>query len=136
MATTGIINATDFGIYIGGSKIACATSASVSRTMSPRDATCKDSGGNSESLEGLMEWSMEGEGFFALDAAYGFVDLNAVFIARSVVTVRFSTETSGDEYYEGTAFLTDLSSDAGVEESQTFSFSLQGTGVLNFKALT
>jgi predicted secreted protein len=136
MATTGIINATDFGIYIGGSKIACATSASISRSMSPRDATCKDSGGNSESLEGLMEWSMEGEAFFALDAAYGYSDLNTVFIGRAVVTVRFSTEVSGNEYYEGTAFLTDLSTDAGVEESQTFSFSLAGTGPLNYKALT
>ena len=45
MATTGIINGTDFGIYIGGTKVASATSASISLSMSPRDATSKDSAG-------------------------------------------------------------------------------------------
>jgi TP901-1 family phage major tail protein len=136
MATTGIINGTDFGIYIGGTKIASATSASIALSMSGRDATSKDSAGWSESLEGLMEWSVDGEGLFALDASYGYVDLKTVLTNRTVVTVRFSTETSGDEYHEGTAFLTDLSTDASTEESMTYSFSLTGTAALNLKSLT
>jgi TP901-1 family phage major tail protein len=131
-----IKNGTDIGIYIGGTKIAGATSSSVSISHSLRDATSKDSSGWSESLEGLREWSMEGEGFFALDAAYGYTELEGVLIARTAVTVRFSTETSSEEYHEGTAFLTELSADAPVEDSTTFSFSLQGTGALNYKALT
>jgi predicted secreted protein len=136
MATTGIVNGTDIGIYLGGTKIACATSGSISRTMSVRDATCKDSNGYSESLEGLQEWSIEGEGMFAFDAAYGVVDLNAVIDARAAVTVRFSTESSTDEYWEGSAYMTDLSADSATEESVTYSYSFQGTGALNFKALT
>jgi len=136
MATTGVINGTAIGIYIGGTKIAKATSGSISITHSPRDITSKDSSGWSESLEGLREWSLEGEGMFALDATYGVVDLEAVLTARTAVTVRFSTETSGDEYWEGTAIQTDLSADTGVEESATFSFSFQGTGALNYVQLT
>lgn len=136
MATTGIINGTDFGVYVGNTKIAHATSASISSSMSVRDATSKDSAGNSESLEGMMEWSVEGEGLFALDASYGYVDLHTVLRNRAVVTIRFSSEVSGNEYHEGTAFLVDLSADAGLEESMTFSFSFTGTGPLNLKALT
>jgi len=136
MATTGIVNGTLINIYVGGTKVACATSGSISRTMSVRDATCKDSAGTSESLEGLMEWSLEGEGMFAFDAGYGIVDLNAVLQARTAVEVRFSTEVSSDEYWGGSAFLTDLSADSGVEESMTYSYSFTGTGPLNFKALT
>ena len=136
MATTGVINGTAIGIYIGGTKVSKATSGSISVTHSPRDITSKDSAGWSESLEGLREWSMEGEGMFALDATYGVVDLEGVLTARTAVTVRFSTETTGDEYWEGTAICTDLSADTGVEESATFSFSFQGTGALNYKALT
>ena len=136
MATTGIINGTDFGVYVGGTKIAHATSASISSSMSVRDATSKDSAGNSESLEGMMEWSVEGEGLFALDAAYGYVDLHTVLRTRAVVTIRWSSEVSGNEYHEGQAFLVDLSADAGLEESMTFSFSFTGTGPLNLKALT
>jgi TP901-1 family phage major tail protein len=135
MADT-ILNGTSLGIYVGGTKIAGCTSHSVSTSHSLRDATSKDSGGWSESLEGLREWSAEGEGFFALDAAYGYTDLYALMKSRASVTVRFSSETSGSEYHEGTAYLTELSADAPVEDSTTFSFSLQGTGGLNYKALT
>jgi TP901-1 family phage major tail protein len=136
MATTGPVNGTDFGVYVGATKVAHATSASISSSMSVRDATSKDSAGNSESLEGMMEWSIEGEGLFALDASYGYKDLHTVLRSRGVVTVRFSSETSGDEYHEGQAFLVDLSADAGLEETMTFSFSFTGTGPLNLKQLT
>ena len=136
MATTGVVNGTNIGVYIGGTKVAKATSGSISLTHSPRDITSKDSAGWSESLEGLREWSIEVEGMFAFDATYGVVDLNAVLVARAAVTIRFSTEVSTDEYWEGTAIMGDLSADTGVEESATFSASFQGTGALNFKALT
>lgn len=135
MADT-ILNGTTLGIYVGGTKIAGCTSHSISTSHSLRDATSKDSGGWSESLEGLREWSGEGEGFFALDAAYGYTDLYALMKSRGSVTLRFSSETSGAEYHEGTAYLTELSADAPVEDSTTFSFSFQGTGALNYKALT
>lgn len=136
MATTGIVNGTDFGVYIAGTKVASATSASVSESMSPRDQTSKDSAGWSESGEGLLEWSIEGEGLFALNASYGYVDLKTILTNRTAVTVRFSTEVSGDQYHEGTAFLVDLSTDSATEESMTYSFSFTGTGPLNLKALT
>lgn len=136
MATVSVLNGTNIGIYVGGTKVAQATSGSISITHSPRDITSKDSAGWSQSLEGLREWSVEGEGMFAFDATYGYVDLNAVLVARAAVTIRFSTEISTDEYYEGTAIMTDLSADSSVEESVTFSFSFQGTAGLNFKALT
>lgn len=131
-----IKNGTAIGIYVGGTKIAHTTSASVSISHSPREATSKDSGGWSDVLEGLREWSMEGEAFFDLAAAYGYTDLEGVMSARTLVTVRWSSETSSEEYHEGQGYLTDLSADTGVEESATFSFSIQGTGELNYKALT
>jgi len=83
-----------------------------------------------------MEWSAEGEGLFALDAAYGYVDLKTVLTTRTAVTIRFSSEVTGNEYHEGSAFLVDLSADSATEESMTYSFSFTGTGPLNLKALT
>lgn len=136
MPTGGIINGTDFGVYIAGTKVANATSASINLSMSPRDATSKDSAGWSESLEGLMEWSAEGEGLFALDAAYGYVDLKTILTNRTAVELRFSSETSGDHYHQGSAYVVDLNADSSTEESMTFSFSFTGTGPLNLKALT
>jgi len=136
MATSGIINGTDFGVYVGNTKVAHATSASITWSMSVRDATSKDSAGWSESLEGLMEWSVEGEALFALNASFGYVDLKALAVTREVLVIRFTSETSGNEYHTGNAFLTDLSADAGVEESMSMSFSFTGTGPLDLPTLT
>lgn len=125
-----IINGTRIGIYVGGTKVAGATSASVSINQATRDATSKDSGGWVGSLEGLRDWSIEGEGFFNMAAAYGFDELFLLIESRATVTVRFSTETSQENYLQGTAILTSLSADAPVEDSATFSFSFVGTGSL------
>lgn len=136
MATTGIINGTKFGIYQGATLIAHGTSGSISMSHSVRDATTKDSLAFSESLEGLREWSIDGEFMLAQDAAQGIDELNAIWVGRTVLTLRFSTETSGDNYWNGQANLTELSIDAPTEESTTFSASFQGTAGLNYTLLT
>ena len=129
-------NGTSIAIYVGGTKVAQLTSASVPTSHGTRDITSKDSAGWAEALEGLREWGVEGEGMFDLASAYGYTDLFALIKSRASVTLRWSSETSGEEYHEGDAFLTDLSGDAGVEESATFSFSFSGSGGLNYLALT
>jgi len=131
-----IKNGTTIGFYVGGTKVAGCTSASISRSMATRDTTSKDSAGWAGNGEGLREWSASGEGFFDLAAAYGFTDLEAVYVARTEITIRVSTETSGEEYSEGKAYLTSLEESSGVEESATFSFEVQGTGELNYVQLT
>lgn len=136
MATTGILNGTLLGIYVGGTLVAHSTSNSISITHSPRSATSKDSGGWSDNLEGLREWSAEGEGYMAFDASYGLNDLVTLYENRTKVLIRFSTEVSGDEYFQGYAYLDSLSVDSSPEESATFSYSLTGTGALNNKSLT
>lgn len=130
MATTGIINATLFAIYIGGTKVADATSAEISMSMATRDATSKDSNGWTDRKEGLREWSGSGEAFIALDAAYGLSDIYGLINNRTAVTIKYSTEVSGDTYYTGTAYLTEWSLSNGVEESGTYSFSFEGDGAL------
>lgn len=128
MASTGKGNGTLSALYIGGTKIAHLTSNDMSYEQALRDATTKDSNGYKESLEGLRSGSFNAEGYFAEDAAYGFDDLFAAYTGRTVLTVRYSTEVSGDKYYEGSCYLTSLSQSAGVEETATFSASFELTG--------
>ena len=45
MATTGIMNGTLLGVYVGSTLIAHATEGSISLSMDTRDATTKDSSG-------------------------------------------------------------------------------------------
>ena len=136
MATTGILNGTLLGIYVGGTLVSHSTSNSISISHSPRSATSKDSGGWSDNLEGLREWSGEGEAYLALNASYGINDLVTIMKGRTKVTIRFSTEVTGNQYFEGQAYLDSISADSSPEESATFSYSFTGTGALNYKALT
>jgi len=136
MATVGIANGTLFGLYVGGTLVANGTSHSFTKSMEVRDATSKDSAGWSQSLEGLRSWEVSGDFLFAQDAAYGIDDLNAVLDARATVVLRFASAVSADSYWNGTAYMTEISVEAGTEESMTFSASFTGTGAVNYTALT
>lgn len=129
MATTGIINGTSLGVYVGGTLITHSTSANVSFSMETRDASTKDSAGYREILEGQRSWTIEAEGMTALDAANGFEELFAAWVARTALTVKFATTDATDQFYQGTGYCTSLSVDSGVEDSSTFSatFEMSGT---------
>ena len=129
MATTGIINGTALGVYVGGTLITHSTSANVSFSMETRDASTKDSAGYREILEGQRSWTIEAEGMTALDAANGFEELFAAWVARTALTVKFATTDATDQFYQGTGYCTSLSVDSGVEDSSTFSatFEMSGT---------
>lgn len=129
MATTGKVNGTLITLHVGGTEIACLTSNSISFAHSPRETTNKDSGGWKEVSTGLNSWSMSGEGYFAEDATYGFTDLQALILARGVVTVLESSEVIGDKTYSGSAYITALERTSPLEETVTFSVTLEGTGV-------
>ena len=98
--------------------------------MNTRDATTKDSAGWRDLLEAALEWSMNGDGLVAFDATYGFDDLFEVIVARTAVTIKLSTEQSGDTYFQGSAFLTSLDKDAPAEDNVSMSFAFEGTGLL------
>ena len=136
MATTGIFNGTSVGLYVGGTLIAHGTSHSFSTSHEPRDATTKDSGGWSEILEGLRSWEVSGDFLLAQDASYGIDDLDTIVQNRTKVTLRFSSETTGDNYWNGDAYMSELSVEAATEESVSFSVSFTGTGAINYTTLT
>jgi TP901-1 family phage major tail protein len=134
MASTGINNGTLTALYIEVDgdleKVAHLTSNGLTVEMDTRNATTKDSEGWNEILEAAKKWSISGEGFFAEDAEYGFNDLYAVWTSREPLTAVISSEVEGDKKYEGTCYITSLSRTSPVEDSETFSISLQGTGQL------
>lgn len=130
MATTGKINGTKLLVYVGSTAITHATKHTLELNMDTRDATTKDSAGWTETLEGKRNWTISGEAMFAFDATYGHDELTALIINRTSVTLKFSTEVSGDTYFTGTGWLKSCSADASNEETTTYSFSFEGTGAL------
>jgi len=138
MANLGIINATNIKLYVVTevgppvvvTPVANATSGTLSVNQALRTSINKDDLGWEKSLPGARSWSMSGDSELAFDAAYGIDDLQAFIQARTPMSVKFSTESEGDTYFSGTAYLESIEVTGGTEENATYSYSLKGSGLL------
>lgn len=137
MATTDTVNGTKFGVYVTGTLIAGGTDCELSVTHDPRDTTTKDDAGWETSLEGKRSWSVKTNGMVAFDASgYDYEDLRLLQVNRTKVEIKFSTDTSGDKYYKGDAYLSSVTLNAPVEGSVTYSADFKGTGTLTVATKT
>lgn len=130
MATLGSINGTLYKITVGATTINDLTNCNASFTVATRDVTNKDSGGNMEILPTIFSASYDGEIIVALDASYGLEDLYDALVAKAAVTVEFTTNVSGDVQWSQSAYLTDVSISAPMEDNVTATFTAQGTGTV------
>ena len=131
-ASTSVMNSTDVVIMVASEIVGKMTSASLSVTMATRDISTKDSAGWMEVLEGQKSWTLSGEGLVVYNNTGKATpdDIYTLLSNRTAGAIEFGSETTDEKYYTGSGFFTEFSTDAGVEDNATFSFSFQGTGVL------
>jgi len=131
-ASTSVMNSTDVVIIVASEIVGKMTSASLSVTMATRDISTKDSAGWMEVLEGQKSWTLSGEGLVVYNNTGKATpdDIYTLLSNRAAVAIEFGSETTDEKYYSGSGFFTEFSTDAGVEDNATFSFSFQGTGTL------
>jgi TP901-1 family phage major tail protein len=130
MATAGKVNGTKIGFYSGSTLVASATSHTLGIEANMIDVSNKDSLGWAEFIPGQRSWTIDGDFVFHFDATYGLDDFFDAMINRTALTVKLSTEVTGDFYFTGTAYPTSTSLEAPMEDATTYSASFQGTGVL------
>ena len=137
MATTGILNSTNVAFYSGATsgsltKIGKATSAQISFTANERDVTTKDDTDRFQKiLPGLRQCSISTGGLVAWDETNGAEQIYDDFNSGDMVVVRFSTEVTGDTYWEGEFYVTSLEMNSeGTEENVSFSASFKLGGDL------
>jgi predicted secreted protein len=145
MATTGIFNGTSLVVLIGTEVIGYATSCSLSLAIDTPDSSTKQSLGWADEIGGQRSWSLTTDGLATVVpgtvATYvTTAELNALAIARTAVTVKFTTvdnstvggitPVSGDVVYSGSAFIESVDLTADMENPVTYSVSFKGTGVL------
>ena len=131
-ASTSVMNSTDVVIKVGSEIVGKMTSASLSVSMATRDTSTKESAGWMEVLEGQKSWTLSGEGLVVYNNTGKATpdDIYTYLSNRTAVAIEFGSETTDEKYYSGSGFFTEFTTDAGVEDNATFSFSFQGTGVL------
>tara|TARA_R100001440_G_scaffold15143_6_gene25699 strand:- start:2481 stop:2918 length:438 start_codon:yes stop_codon:yes gene_type:complete len=140
MATyNGSINGTNLGVYVGGTLIGFATSATINVNQSLRSTSSKASGGWEENMEGIRNFDVSTDALYLYTNADGSAvseitadELYAHIHNRTSFTLKFGvgTTASGDINYQGTAFVTSISVSAPMEDTATYSVSFQGSGAL------
>ncbi len=123
-----INNGTTYGIYFAGTLIANATSNDIDFQLALFDASTKDSNGHKESLGGQKSWSASVDVMMDDAAGYGYTDLWNIQQSRLTVAIVYSNKNTGDFEYGGESFITGLPRNAPLEESETFTATLEGTG--------
>lgn len=136
MPSTGFLNGNNLRVYVDGTAVADATSHDLEVSQAMRDVTTKDSSAWKEVLPGLREWSVSGDGLVALDATYGTEELIDLIINATNVSLKFTTNTSGDVYWTGSAYADSVSVSSPANETPTYSFSFVGTSSLTSPDLT
>ncbi|MAM27427.1 MAG: hypothetical protein CMC13_00235 [Flavobacteriaceae bacterium] len=106
--------------------------AELSMDLETKERETKDTNGT-EYRAGKKSWTMSGNGLQVEEVTGDELTFKGLFDkydASAEVTVEFTTDATGDNYYTGQALITNLTVNAAVNEDPTCSWSLQGTGAL------
>lgn len=130
--TVGVINGTMLLVYIDSTHpIALSTTCSLVLNSDMRDISNKDAAGWKKVLPGMKNWTVSCEGLVAYDTSYNYQYLLAAQLAGTAFSLSFkSTNTAGDYYFSGSAYITTVNLTAQNEANATFSVSFQGSGAL------
>lgn len=128
------INGTSLIVFIntGGGEvpIAFATSHSFELSSDLPDASNKNSSGWAENIYGQRSWTISVDGLVDYEATFGASQFLDIITNRTAVTLRWSTNSSGDLEYEGTARLESYSESSPNEDVVSYSASFVGTGAI------
>lgn len=136
MATTGTFNGKLIGVYVDGTLIGCATSGTLRVEADEIDATCKDSDAWGNNLIGRRSWGMDVDALVKLDATEGLEESIDYILNETTVTLKFSTEVTGDTYWTGSAIATSVEANAPNNEVASWSVSFSGQGALTKGTIT
>jgi TP901-1 family phage major tail protein len=120
------VEATTPGTYV---TLAGQRGASLSESAETIDVTSKSSGGAYEYDYGLYGWTMSMDGAYVLGNAE-FLKLRDAMRNKTKVKVKWSETGSKGAIYSGDALVTSMELDAPYDAETTYSFELQGTGVI------
>jgi predicted secreted protein len=134
------INGTNIILYyydpetLEGIPFGAATNCSFEINVDQREVTSQSSAWFREYKNDVSTWTVNCDGFVALND-YSYLFLANLQLSRESILIKFQidndnggTESLGHTVFTGTANLTSLSLSGPVENTSTYSVSLQGSG--------
>lgn len=137
MPTTGKLKGRALLLYVNGNAVTHSKSADLSINGNLVDATTKDSAGWMEYEDaGNKGASLSTDALMALDATYGIADIFTLLSNGTSLTWRYSTNTSGDDYFTGSGKVDSISVSANDGDLVQYSVSITVTGAVTMPSLT
>lgn len=124
------IKGNDLEVYIGGTLVGKATSATLNINSNLLDASTKESGGWLDQIAGQKSWDVSSEMLVDFSLTYGVSQLYTAFLAGTELVLVFGEGTGSVAKFEGNALVSSISINAANEELATVSASFNGTGSL------
>jgi hypothetical protein len=133
MPSFGKLLGKDVYIMLDDNAIECTTEVSEEHTASEIDVSCKNTTGSSDFLPGqkTSTYNVSGIRTDGTTSNKDYKALRAAWLAGTVFTLYIGGVDTGDDGSEQEAFITNLSSSSGGNESPTtWSATLKGKGTL------
>ena len=137
MATSGVLNGTDFRIWVSGEAIGYSTSCSLSMSAELRETIHKDNPGSGWRTFkiGQKQATITVDAFYNTDANSAYSnrkdpdDIATLFINETQFEWQFRA-ASGDDMYSGSGYITEMSIESPVEDSATYSLTIEVDGAV------
>lgn len=138
MATTGAFLGNNLLLYLSGTAVALSRECSVSISADEVDITTKTDAKVTSIIPGRQKVTISASGLMAVVSTTGNpAPLTTLLKNGTSVSWKFSTNTSGDNYWHGaTAYITGIELNGSENDAATYSVSLVVSGSWNVTAKT
>jgi hypothetical protein len=124
----------NISVWVDGSTLGCAQSASLTVTKETSPISCLGSAGATSVIQGDYSWSVSFNGMaqtFATHVGTGYEDLMDKIITVNATDVSCYIKVSDSSYYyTGKGVLTNVALEVGVGQPASYSGEITGNGVL------
>jgi predicted secreted protein len=125
-----IQNGTLIKLYDSSTVIALLTSSDMTLEREMLDVTNKDSANWKENLAGVRSFSFSAELFNDPAQAYNLEDLYTKWEAGTVITMKLSSELTGEKKFTGSVLINNISLSTPANQASTVTVDFTGTGAL------
>lgn len=146
--TTGLINGSNLRVMLAADGSAPVmvdniTDCSISVSTEMKDTSVKEDGGLKASLPGRVSASVNFSAFYEDAATTGYVQIMPLQLAGTKLDCKFTqmigtstSENSGDHAFTFEAYVTSCELSGGVEDTSTYSCTLEVVGAITYAAIS
>lgn len=131
-----VINGNLLIVASGGNAYGCQTSGTLNFDSDMLETTCKSNAPNRTFIPGLINATVDVGGFYDPAATEGVSEIFSDITNGTLVSVRFGQTGTSETFYQGDAYVSNLSITGDINDPANYSATLQFTGAVTEGTVT